>query len=169
MYPGHCGQGWLGGKCLNGCGNANHLGFRCSPHGNTPPNAGAGAGAAAPPPPPSPPKPPPPPSPPPPPEEDPYEVLGVATDATSAEIRKAFRALSLKWHPDKNTGADQAEATAKFSSIGAAYEKIGTPDARAMFDDFGEDPGGFDTYVRRHSVSLWPVRLLVACAHAAAK
>ena len=87
-------------------------------------------------------------------------MLGVATDATSAEIRKAFRALSLKWHPDKNTGADQAEATAKFSSIGAAYEKIGTPDARAMFDDFGEDPGGFDTYVRRHSVSLWPVRLL---------
>ena len=92
---------------------------------------------------------------------DPYEVLGVATDATSAEIRKAFRALSLKWHPDKNTGADQEEATAKFASIGAAYEKIGTPDARAMYDDFGEDPGGFDTYVRRHSVS--PVRWLLAC------
>ena len=167
MYPGHCGQGWLGGKCLNGCGNANHLGFRCSPHGHA--GIPGHTGTAAPPPPPSPPKPPPPPSPPPPPEEDPYEVLGVAMDATSAEIRKAFRALSLKWHPDKNTGADQAEATAKFSSIGAAYEKIGTPDARAMFDDFGEDPGGFDTYVRRHSVSLWPVRLLVACVHAAAK
>lgn len=66
-----------------------------------------------------------------PPGEDPYEALGVTTEATSAEIRKAYRKLSMLWHPDKNQGDKQAEATEKFSSIGTAYEKIGACDIHA--------------------------------------
>ena len=47
------------------------------------------------------------------------------------------------YHPDKNRAED---ATAKFASIAAAWERIGTPDARAVYDDFGENSEGFDTY-----------------------
>lgn len=73
-------------------------------------------------------------------------MLGVAKDATGGEIRKAYRKLAQVWHPDKAAADRKVEATAKFASISVAYEKIGTPDARAMYDDFGEHPGGFDTY-----------------------
>ena len=116
------------------------------------------------PPPPSPPlarQPPPPPSrrpPPPPPSgssapaDDPYAVMNVPKDATSGAIRKAFRALSLLYHPDKNVG-DETAAN-RFVEIAAAYEIIGNPDRRAAFDDFGvqgdmaaEAGGaGFDSY-----------------------
>jgi hypothetical protein len=52
-----------------------------------------------------------------------YAVLGVAKDATGGEIRKAYRKLSMIWHPDKNQGGGdkKEEATAKFASISVAY------------------------------------------------
>lgn len=77
--------------------------------------------------------------------EDPYEILGVSQSATQAELRKAYRTLSLKWHPDKNP-ASMAEASARFASIAAAWERVRTPDARAIYDDFGENSKGFNTY-----------------------
>ena len=49
----------------------------------------------------------------------------------------------MQWHPDKNKAAEAAE---KFAEIGAAYEAVGTPDKRAMFDDFGTNTGGFDSF-----------------------
>ena len=54
---------------------------------------------------------------------DPYAVLGVPRDATAGAIRKAFRALSLRYHPDKNVG--DASASAAFIEVAAAYEIVG--------------------------------------------
>jgi curved DNA-binding protein CbpA len=55
--------------------------------------------------------------------DDPYKVLGVERNATQEDIKKAYRALSLKWHPDRNPG--KPEATAIYQSINAAYEILG--------------------------------------------
>jgi hypothetical protein len=92
---------------------------------------------------------------------DPYAVMGVPIDATSGAIRKAFRALSLQYHPDKNVGDETAAS--HFVEIAAAYEIIGNPDRRAAFDDFGvrgdmaaeADGAGFDSY---HEYLLFTVR-----------
>src|SRR5476649_2200941 len=64
--------------------------------------------------------------------KDPYEVLGVAKGAGEAEIKKAFRALAKKHHPDKHAG--DASAQKKFQEISAAYDILGDKDKRAQFD-----------------------------------
>src|ERR1700750_1131490 len=63
---------------------------------------------------------------------DPYEVLGVPTTASEAEIKKAFRSLAKKHHPDKHAG--DAAAQKKFQEISAAYDILGDKDKRAQFD-----------------------------------
>ena len=77
---------------------------------------------------------------------DPYEVLGVAKGASEAEIKKAFRSLAKKYHPDTRGGD---EKTAKrFQEISGAYEIIGDKEKRAKFDrgeiDASGNPRGFD-------------------------
>lgn len=70
----------------------------------------------------------------------PYETLGVETTASSGEIRKAYRRLSLIYHPDKNPSPEVHElAEAAFKDIVAAFEIIGDPEKRAIFDDFGQE------------------------------
>jgi DnaJ-class molecular chaperone len=77
---------------------------------------------------------------------DPYDVLGVSKTASEAEIKKAFRALAKKHHPDKHAG--DAAAQKKFQEIGSAYDIVGDKDKRAKFDageiDAGGNPRGFD-------------------------
>ena len=63
---------------------------------------------------------------------DPYEVLGVAKGASEADIKKAFRGLAKKHHPDKHAG--DATAQKKFQEISAAYDILGDKDKRAQFD-----------------------------------
>jgi DnaJ-class molecular chaperone len=63
---------------------------------------------------------------------DPYQVLGVARNASEADIKKAFRALAKKHHPDKHAG--EAAAQKKFQEISAAYDILGDKDKRAQFD-----------------------------------
>mmetsp|Transcript_17966 Transcript_17966/g.51457 ORF Transcript_17966/g.51457 Transcript_17966/m.51457 type:complete len:322 (-) Transcript_17966:64-1029(-) len=67
------------------------------------------------------------------PEENLYEVLGLATDATSKQIRKAYLRKSLSHHPDKNPG-NEKEARAQFVKIGQAYEILSDPVQKAQYD-----------------------------------
>lgn len=84
--------------------------------------------------------------------EDPkglYAILGVPGTADEAEIRKAYRRLALRWHPDKNP--DNPEATAEFQKISSAYEVLSDPERREMYNTTGcidaeelNEAGNFD-------------------------
>ncbi len=72
-------------------------------------------------------------------KRDYYEVLGIGRDATDEEIKRAFRKLAFKYHPDHNHG-DGAEE--KFKEINEAYEVLSALDKRAAYDRFGHSGGG---------------------------
>ncbi|KAG5684746.1 hypothetical protein PVAND_013960 [Polypedilum vanderplanki] len=63
-----------------------------------------------------------------------YTILGVQRNATEREIKKAYKELALKYHPDKNREISQAEATRKFSEISKAYEVLSNPNSRRQYD-----------------------------------
>jgi len=70
--------------------------------------------------------------------QDYYEVLGVARDATADTIRKTYRKLALKWHPDKHEGAAREEAEATFKRVSEAYEVLSDEEKRGKYDRFGQ-------------------------------
>lgn len=73
--------------------------------------------------------------------QDYYEVLGVSRDASPEEIKKAYRRLARKYHPDVSSEPDAEE---RFKEINAAYEVLSDPERRAMYDRYGtEGPPGF--------------------------
>src|ERR687885_276666 len=63
---------------------------------------------------------------------DPYEVLGVARSASEAEIKKAYRKLAKKFHPDSNKSDPKAKE--KFAEVSAAYDLLSDKDKRGQFD-----------------------------------
>lgn len=65
--------------------------------------------------------------------KDYYKILGVDKKASQDDIKKAFRKLSVKWHPDRNNGSKEAEA--KFKEIAEAYEVLGNEDKRKEYDN----------------------------------
>ncbi|MBN2401682.1 MAG: DnaJ domain-containing protein [Spirochaetes bacterium] len=73
-----------------------------------------------------------------------YSLLNVQRDATVEEIKKAFRKLAHKYHPDKNPGNQEAEE--KFKNINRAYEVLSDPQARSLYDRTGI--GDFNNYGR---------------------
>ncbi len=68
-------------------------------------------------------------------KEDLYETLGVSKSATASEIKKAYRKLAVKYHPDKNP--DDPSAEEKFKEIGYAYEILSDEDKKAAYDRYG--------------------------------
>jgi molecular chaperone DnaJ len=68
-------------------------------------------------------------------KRDYYDVLGVAKGADADEIKKAYRKMAIKYHPDKNEGDKAAEE--KFKEAAEAYEVLSNPDKRARYDQFG--------------------------------
>lgn len=74
--------------------------------------------------------------------KDYYEVLGLQKGASDDEIKRAFRKLAIKYHPDKNQGNKEAEE--KFKEINEAYQVLSDPEKKANYDRFGTaEPGGF--------------------------
>lgn len=66
-----------------------------------------------------------------------YELLGVSQTASSDEIKKAYRKLALKYHPDRNEGDKESEE--KFKEISQAYEVLSNNEKRAIYDKYGEE------------------------------
>ena len=64
-----------------------------------------------------------------------YEILGIARDASGDEVKRAYRRLAIKWHPDQNP--DNPEAEGKFKEAAEAYEVLSDPDTRAVYDRHG--------------------------------
>ena len=84
-----------------------------------------------------------------------YEILEVSREATDVEIKKSYRRLAVKYHPDKNPG--DATAEEKFKEISHAYSVLSDPQKRQMYDQYGEEAftrggmgggnaGGFDPF-----------------------
>ncbi len=70
-------------------------------------------------------------------KRDYYEVLGAAKNASEADIKKAYRRLAMKYHPDRATPEDQGQAETKFKEAKEAYEVLSDPRKRAAYDQFG--------------------------------
>ena len=96
-------------------------------------------------------------------KRDYYEVLGVGRDADEATLKKAYRQIAKKYHPDMNPG--DAEAEKKFKEASEAYAVLSDPDKRRQYDQFGHAAfeggaggaggfGGFDFSVRISVISL---------------
>lgn len=70
--------------------------------------------------------------------KDYYKIMGVARDATDAQIKQAYRRLARRYHPDVSKERD---AEARFKEVGEAYEVLRNPEKRAAYDQLGQGPG----------------------------
>jgi len=70
--------------------------------------------------------------------KDYYKVLGVSRDASEEQLKKAYKKLALKWHPDRNPD-NKEQADEKFKEIGEAYEVLSDPQKREVYDQLGEE------------------------------
>jgi len=94
-----------------------------------------------------------PPRPSPKPERDLYKDLGISRDASERDVKKAYRKMALKHHPDKNPD-DKEGATERFKVIGNAYETLGDKDQRATYDNANPSAGLSDNASQQASSSV---------------
>ncbi|KAF8335160.1 hypothetical protein F5887DRAFT_1063412 [Amanita rubescens] len=66
-----------------------------------------------------------------------YKLLGIAKGASDDDIKKAYKKMALRWHPDRNAGSE--EANQKFKEISEAFEVLSDSQKRAVYDQFGEE------------------------------
>src|SRR5881392_2049617 len=79
-------------------------------------------------------------------KRDYYEILGVAKNATEDDIKKAYRKLAMKFHPDRNQGDGAKKAEERFKEAKEAYEMLTDPQKRAAYDQYGH--AGVDPNMR---------------------
>src|SRR2546423_7825629 len=70
-------------------------------------------------------------------KRDYYEILGVARTADGEEVKRAYRRLAMKYHPDRNNGDGKAEAELRFKECAEAYEVLSDDAKRKRYDQFG--------------------------------
>src|SRR5664279_6061424 len=70
-------------------------------------------------------------------KRDYYEVLGLAKNASEEEIKKAYRKLAMKHHPDRNQGAASKKSEEQFKEAKEAYEMLSDPQKRSAYDQYG--------------------------------
>jgi translocation protein SEC63 len=87
---------------------------------------------------------------------DPFEILGISEGESKSKIKKAFRALSLKFHPDKVLNDEKEEAEKKFVDISKAYKILTDEEAKKKFDETG-NPDGTETYKLGLALPKWLV------------
>ena len=92
--------------------------------------------------------------------KDYYAILGVSRDSGADDVKKAYRKMALKFHPDKNKAEDAEE---RFKEIAEAYEVLSDQDKRATYDQYGEEGlrpggggGGGESRSRRSSTTTGP-------------
>src|SRR5690606_13217762 len=68
--------------------------------------------------------------------KDYYKIMGVSRDASQEDIKRAYRRLARKYHPDVSKEADAEE---RFKQVGEAYEVLGDPEKRTAYDSLGQD------------------------------
>ena len=93
-----------------------------------------------------------------------YDILGLSKDASERDIKKAYRKLTIKWHPDKNN-ENKEEATSKFKDITEAYGVLSNPETKEKYNKYGKQgleedgmgggfPGGFAEMLNRMGMNV---------------
>ncbi|KAK9114074.1 hypothetical protein Syun_020871 [Stephania yunnanensis] len=68
-----------------------------------------------------------------------YNILKVSRSATDEDLKRSYKRLAMRWHPDKNPSSSKAECEVKFKQISEAYDVLSDPQKRQIYDAFGEE------------------------------